>query len=83
MNANKTRGDTFERAVADYLRNHGHPYAERALRLGAHQDRGDIDGLPGLYVECRDRGRLELGEWLNEAAHDADLASAHNPTAPS
>ena len=67
----KAKGDQFERDVVRVLRANGHPYAERALRLGAHDDHGDIDGVPGFHIECRDRGRIELGAWMSLAAAEA------------
>ena len=73
MSREKDRGDRFERDVVRVLRANGHPFAERALRLGAHHDFADIAGVPGLHIECRDRGRIELGAWLTllevEARH--------------
>ena len=73
MSLEKAKGDRFERDVVRVLRENGHPYAERALRLGAHADFADIAGVPGFHIECRDRGRIELGAWLTllnvEARH--------------
>lgn len=74
MSKEKRKGDAFERAVAAAFRLHGHPRAERTLRLGAHDDRGDIEGLstPRLFlVDCKDRARHELGVWLEEVAGEA------------
>ena len=71
MSKEKAKGDQFERDVVRVLRANGHPYAERALRLGAHDDHGDIDGVPGFHIECRDRGRIELGAWMSLAAAEA------------
>ena len=80
MSREKARGDQFERDVVKVLRANGHPYAERALRLGAHDDHGDIAGLPGFHLECKDHGRIELGAWLSLAAAEARCIASH-PTA--
>ena len=78
MNPQKRRGDAFERDVVKVLRANGHIYAERGLRLGAVDDRADIAGLPGFHMECRDRGKLELGYWMTATAIEAGLI----PSAP-
>jgi len=74
----KDKGDRFERDVVRVLRANGHPHAERLLRLGAHADFADIAGVPGFHIECRDRGRIELGPWLALAAAEA----RHIPSLP-
>ena len=71
MSAAKDKGDRFERDVVRVLRAHGHPHAERALRLGAHNDLGDITGVPGFHIECKNHGRIELGAWLHLAVIEA------------
>ena len=71
MSAAKDKGDRFERDVVRVLRDNGHPHAERALRLGAHQDHGDIAGLPGFHVECKDQAKIELGAWMHLATLEA------------
>lgn len=67
----KARGDQWERDVVTALRGHGFPLAERRLRLGAHDDRGDIDGFPGWLMECKDTHALRLPEWIDEAKYEA------------
>jgi hypothetical protein len=67
VNRNKQKGDMFERDVVAVFRDCGHVHAERALGLGRHEDRGDVAGVPGLYIECRNRKEIELGAWMTEA----------------
>lgn len=53
------RSKADERAVAAYLREHGYPNAERAVRTGFRAigdrgaDPGDITGTPGLVVSVK------------------------------
>jgi hypothetical protein len=62
----KRKGDAFERDVARVLREHGHPGAERMLKLGQHRDDGDV-ALDGYYIECRNRADVaHLSLWLDE-----------------
>lgn len=65
------KGSKFERDVVAVLRAAGHRYAERGYRLGAPDDRGDIDGIPGFAFECRNRQRIELAGWLDEIRTEA------------
>ena len=61
----KAKGSRAELAVARYLQEAGWPYAERS-RAGWTDDRGDIDGIPGVVVEVKDCKRHDLSGWLAE-----------------
>lgn len=71
MSTSKRKGDAWERAVVDVLRRAGHVHVERGYRLGAHSDRGDVDGIVGFLIECKDCARFELGVWMDEAVREA------------
>ena len=66
-NAQKRKGSQFERDVCEYLRTHGHPYAERAYGAGRPQDVGDIDGIVGWTIEAKNRRAIDLAGWSDEA----------------
>ena len=69
--ASRRRGAEWERQLVSWLRLHGAPHAERAG--GGHdQAHGDVVGIPSLYLEARNRARLDLGQWCDEA----ELAAA-------
>ena len=76
MSANHEKGKRWEREVVEVLRAHGHLYAERALRLGAHDDRGDIDGVFGFYFDAKDRHEHQLSTWMDEVVLEARAADA-------
>ena len=63
--SSKAKGASAERAVTDYLRANGFPYAERR-RAGATADTGDIIAIPGLTVEVKNHQRLELSSWVDQ-----------------
>jgi len=69
--ASRRKGSTWERAVVAFLREHGHSCAERAYGAGRPDDVGDVDGLPGWVIECKDHQRLDLATWCDEAASEA------------
>ena len=60
-----TRGRQTEALVAEYLRDHGFPQAER---VAASLKGADITGTPGLAVEVKARRGLDLPGWLKQAA---------------
>ena len=66
MSASKRKGTAWERRVVDYLVEHGHPDAERRAQEGVN-DRGDVAGIPGWTVECKNAKRVELAQWMKEA----------------
>jgi hypothetical protein len=73
----RRKGSQFERDVAAYLRDHGHPFAERAYGAGRPDDRGDIDGIVGWTLEVKNVRALDLAGWSGEAE-----AEAHNARHP-
>jgi hypothetical protein len=80
-------GKQTEQAVARWLRDHGFPHAERTVRTGYKatgrelSDRGDIDGCPGLVVQCKslrpaDRAERAVEGWLTETEIQRQATSA-------
>jgi len=74
--SNRRRGATAERAVAAYLRTHGWPHAERAIRTGFRTaertgaDPGDLTGTPGICWQITDRDDLEQDAVLTRRMAD-------------
>lgn len=64
-NRSKARGTAWETAVVRYLNDHGFPHVERRSLRGG-RDRGDIAGIPGLVLECKDEKTIELAGYLDE-----------------
>ena len=65
MNTSKRKGTTWESQVAGYLRDHGQPYAERRALTG-NADKGDIAGVPGVMIECKNEKTVTLGAYADE-----------------
>lgn len=63
--ASKQKGSAHERAVVDYLKTHGWKHAERRL-AGDKNDRGDIAGVPGIVLECKNEKRIDLAQYMRE-----------------
>jgi Holliday junction resolvase len=66
----KVKGATFERAVVDYLKSAGFPFAERHYGAGRPDDVGDVDGIVGWTVECKAHKALALAVWTDEAERE-------------
>lgn len=76
MSRSKDKGTFAESAVADYLKQHGWPYAERRALAGA-VDKGDITGTPGLAWEVKYAGvGLKMSEWIQETVTERRNAGA-------
>jgi len=61
----KRKGSAAELAVAKWLRKLGWIHAERS-RAGWQDDRGDIDGMPGVCIEVKNEKRIDLPGYLRE-----------------
>ncbi len=72
--ASRNRGANAERAVANYMRQHGWPNARRCL-AGDGNQHTDIDGVPGVSIEVKDRASSSWPAWRHQAitqAHPGD-----------
>lgn len=71
------KGSGFERDAVGYIRENGFPDAERCYGAGRPDDVGDIDGVPGVVIECKNRADMShLALWVDEAQREADTDGA-------
>ena len=81
------RGKVTERMLANYLRAHGYPSAERAVKTGVRTvdrevvDPGDITGTPGLVWQAKalrplTRAENEVPAWMLETEEQRVGANA-------
>ena len=71
----KRKGSAAELRVVKWLRENGWIHAERS-RAGWQDDRGDVDGLPGVVVEVKNQKRIDLPGWLDELEVECRNAKA-------
>jgi hypothetical protein len=69
VNKPRIKGTNAETAVVRYLREHGHPHAERRSLRG-NEDWGDITGTPGVCWEVKAAKTLALAGWLRETERE-------------
>jgi len=69
VNRSRAKGTKFETLVVDYLRT----WFPQAIRHPLHGtvDVGDVHGVPGLVVQCKNTTRPELSEWIKAAQRQA------------
>ena len=75
----KRKGSAAELAVAKWLRKLGWVHAERS-RAGWTDDRGDIDGMPGVCIEVKNEKRIDLPGYLRELEVEMKNAMAWTGT---
>lgn len=75
----KRKGSAAELAVAKWLRRLGWIHAERS-RAGWQDDRGDIDGMPGVVVEVKNEKKIDIPGYLRELEVEIENAKAWTGT---
>jgi hypothetical protein len=75
----KRKGSAAELAVAKWLRKLGWVHAERS-RAGWTDDRGDIDGMPGVCIEVKNEKRIDIPGYLRELEIEMENAKAWTGT---
>ena len=75
----KRKGSAAELAVAKWLNKLGWTGAERS-RAGWSDDRGDIDGWPGVCIEVKNCKTLSIPAWLRELEVEMKNAKAWTGT---
>jgi hypothetical protein len=66
----RAKGARWESALVSLLRRHGWTNAERA-GSGHDQRHGDLLGIPGWVIECKNCRALSLGTWIKQAETQA------------
>lgn len=79
MSKASRKGASFERLVADYMAAELGQPIDRRVKHGS-KDKGDIAGFTiggfDCVVECKNKKRMELFEWLDEAERERINAEA-------
>lgn len=71
--ASRTKGAQYERDVVNHLKARGRLHIERRIS-GMDKDTGDINGIPGVVIECKNRKAIDLAGFCDQLA--AEMAEA-------
>ena len=74
VNRNKAKGTSFETLVVNYLRSF-FPYAQRS-HTSPTGDCGDVTGVDGLVVQCKNQARDCLSLWITDMLKQRTCAVA-------
>lgn len=72
----KVKGSQFERDVAKYFNERGRLTVERRYGAGNTMDKGDLNGLPGFALECKNLGKITLASIIDETLVEQKNAHA-------
>lgn len=72
----KRKGSAFELEIVKAFIAAGWQWAERRL-AGNQYDTGDITGIPGVVIECKNQKTLKLAEWVDELVVEMRNARTH------
>lgn len=79
MSKATSKGTSFERMVADYMAAELGKPIDRRVKCGS-KDKGDISGFEiagwPCVVECKNKKRMELSTWVDEAEREMLNADA-------
>ena len=72
--SSQRKGRAAELELCRLLNDHGIPAAVgEPLNYGTEPD---ISGVAGVHVECKRAERVQIGEWIAQAARDAERLRA-------
>ena len=63
----RRKGKVVERALAEFLRDHGFAQAHRGQQYRGGEHSADVVGLPGIHIEAKGLKRFEtLHRWMEK-----------------
>lgn len=65
----KRKGSDGERELAQFLREHGYSGRRGQQYSGANGD-ADVEGLPGIHIECKRVEKLNIDEAMEQSIRD-------------
>ena len=71
------KGNRYNHEVVQFLKGCGWDGAER-LVAGESADRGDVTGVDGWVIECKNHKTLRFGEWCDELPAKIKAAGARH-----
>lgn len=72
--ASRDKGKRFERYVANLFGEYGITAKRTAQYCGKTGQAGDVEGVPGIHIECKAVERLNLEVTYQQSVRDAQAA---------
>ena len=66
----REKGARFERQVASMFREYGYESHRTAQFCGKTGQAADVEGVPGIHIECKHCERMSLYDWIDQAVRD-------------
>jgi Holliday junction resolvase len=66
----RDKGARGERELAELLRQHGFDARRGQQFSGANGD-ADVEGMPGIHIECKRVEKQDVNSWLEQSERDA------------
>lgn len=67
----KQKGARYERHVSSLFKNAGYEDAHRTQQFCGYHGTADVEGVPGIHIECKHQERMQLYDWMAQAKRDA------------
>ena len=67
----RDKGARFERLVAGLFKDYGYTAFRTAQYCGKSGDAADVEGVPGIHIECKHCERMQLYDWIAQAVRDS------------
>lgn len=67
----RDKGARFERTVAGLFKDYGYNTFRTAQYEGKSGDCADVEGAPGIHIECKHCERMTLYDWVAQAVRDS------------
>ena len=72
--ASRDKGKRFERDIANFFKSYGIAARRTAQFCGKTGQAGDVEGVPGIHVECKAVEKLNLEQAYQQSVRDAEAA---------
>lgn len=74
--ASREKGKRFEREVSIFFKSYGVNARRTAQYCGKTGQAGDVEGIPGVHVECKFVEKLNLEAAYQQSVRDAEAAGS-------
>lgn len=72
--ASRDKGKRFERDIANFFKTYGITAKRTAQYCGKTGQAGDVEGVPGIHIECKAVEKLNLEAAYAQSVRDAEAA---------